>query len=455
MVNRRQFLGVSGALLVSTTGIAALAGCSQGKSSGERVLVIGAGIAGLGAARQLVAAGHEVVVLEGRDRIGGRIWTSERWVGAPMDLGASWIHGIEDNPITALADQFGVKRAITRYDNAILYDTSGAVASPEREAAIEEQEEILDTALTKARRRGRDTSIQAAIEESLDWDALSETERIDLEFYLNSTLEQEYAGDTASLSAKFYDDGEEFDGDDVLFPQGYKAIVDGLAQGVDIRLSQRVEAIAYDQNGVTVTTNQGDFSAQRVIVTLPLGVLKKGDVQFTPALPPEKVAAIASLGMGVLNKCFLTFPTAFWPAEYDWLEYLSARKGWWTEWVSLDRLFKRPILLGFNAATVGREIEAYSDEQIVDSAMATLRTIFGRSIPDPIDYQLTRWASDPFAYGSYSYNAVGSNRDTRLELAKPIAGRVFFAGEATSADYAATVHGAYLSGVQAAKMLDE
>lgn len=199
MVNRRQFLGVSGALLVSTTGIAALAGCSQGKSSGERVLVIGAGIAGLGAARQLLAAGHEVVVLEGRDRIGGRIWTSERWVGAPMDLGASWIHGIEDNPITALADQFGVKRAITRYDNAILYDTSGAVASPEREAAIEEQEEILDTALTKARRRGRDTSIQAAIEESLDWDALSETERIDLEFYLNSTLEQEYAGDTASL----------------------------------------------------------------------------------------------------------------------------------------------------------------------------------------------------------------------------------------------------------------
>ena len=72
-----------------------------------------------------------------------------------------------------------------------------------------------------------------------DWDALSETERIDLEFYLNSTLEQEYAGDTTDLSAKFFDDGEEFDGDDVLFPQGYKAIVDGLAQGVDIRLSQR------------------------------------------------------------------------------------------------------------------------------------------------------------------------------------------------------------------------
>ena len=147
----------------------------------------------------------------------------------------------------------------------------------------------------------------------MDWDALSETEHINLEFYLNSTLEQEYAGNTASLSAKFFDDGEEFDGDDVLFPQGYKGIVDGLAKGVDIRLSQRVEAIAYDQNGVTVTTNQGAFSVQRVMVTLPLGVLKKGEVQFTPALPPEKVAAIASLGMGVFNKCFLTFPTAFWP----------------------------------------------------------------------------------------------------------------------------------------------
>ena len=331
MVNRRQFLRASGALLVSTTGIAALAGCSQGKSSGERVLVIGAGIAGLGAARQLLAAGHEVVVLEGRDRIGGRIWTSERWAGAPMDLGASWIHGIEDNPITALADQFGVKRAITWYDNAILYDTSGAVASPEREAAIEEQEEILDAALAQARRRGRDTSIQAAIEDTLDWDALSEIERINLEFYLNSTLEQEYAGDTTDLSAKFFDDGEEFDGDDVLFPQGYKAIVDGLAQGVDIRLSQRVEKIAHDQNSVTVTTNQGVFSAQRVIVTLPLGVLKKGDVQFTPALPPEKVAAIASLGMGVLDKGFLTLPTALCTGKYAGLRYLAGRQAWWTE----------------------------------------------------------------------------------------------------------------------------
>ena len=111
MVNRRQFLSASGALFVSTTGMRRSPVVAEGKSSGERVLVIGAGIAGLGAARQLLAAGHEVVVLEGRDRIGGRIWTSERWAGAPMDLGASWIHGIEDNPITALADQFGVKRA--------------------------------------------------------------------------------------------------------------------------------------------------------------------------------------------------------------------------------------------------------------------------------------------------------------------------------------------------------
>jgi len=110
-----------------------------------------------------------------------------------------------------------------------------------------------------------------------------------------------------------------------------------------------------------------------------------------------------------------------------------------------------PILLGFNAADRGRAIEAWSDEQIVASAMQTLRTIYGVSIPEPIDYQITRWATDPFSLGSYSYNPVGAVPRMRRELAAPLGKSVFFAGEASNEDYFGTAHGAYLSGLRAAK----
>jgi monoamine oxidase len=135
----------------------------------------------------------------------------------------------------------------------------------------------------------------------------------------------------------------------------------------------------------------------------------------------------------------------------DWLEYIPQQAGAWTEWVSFMRTAKMPILLGFNAAERGKAIEAWTDQQIVASAMQTLKTIYGSAIPAPVDYQITRWASDPFALGSYSYNPVGATPTMRKELAKPVANKLFFAGEASESDYFSTAHGAYLSGLRAAK----
>lgn len=109
------------------------------------------------------------------------------------------------------------------------------------------------------------------------------------------------------------------------------------------------------------------------------------------------------------------------------------------------------MLVGFNAADHGRAIEALTDEKVVASAMRTLQTIFGDRIPDPTRFQITRWAQDPFASGSYSYNAVGSTPATRKTLAAPLEGRVFFAGEAVHPRYFGTAHGAYLSGLRAAQ----
>lgn len=188
-----------------------------------------------------------------------------------------------------------------------------------------------------------------------------------------------------------------------------------------------------------------------MIVTAPLGVLKAHHIKFIPELPINKQNAISKLGMGVLNKCYLRFKQAFWPTDIDWLESIANNHGEWVEWVSFMRTTNMPILLGFNAADRGKQIESLTNQEIVQSAMQTLKAIFGSDIPDPISYQITRWSSDPFTFGSYSFNALGSTPTMRQHLAKPLENKLFFAGEATHQDYFGTAHGAYLSGLRAAQ----
>lgn len=417
----------------------------------RRVVVIGAGLAGLAAARELMRAGHQVVVLEARDRIGGRIWTSNRWPDLPLDLGATWIHGSTDNPLSDVSDESGARRLLTSYERAVIYDTNGREISGRSEAKLDSVREAMFEALRKAQDADADTSVRRTLA-SLERRYAGDPEALRfLNFCVSGSIEQEYAGDANRLSAHWYDSAKEFDGDDVLFVQGFKVLTDYLAQGTDVRLSQVVREVRWQTAEIRVRTAEREFAADQVVVTLPLGVLKNNDVRFLPGLPEEKRNAISTLGMGVLNKCYLRFAHAFWPVDMDWLEYVPAKHGEWTEWVSFQRAMKKPVLLGFNAADRGREIETWTDDQIVASAMETLKAIFGADIPQPIDWQITRWASDPFARGSYSYHALGSTPGMRDTLGRALSTRLFFAGEATHRDYFGTAHGAFLSGLRVAR----
>jgi len=407
-------------------------------------------MAGLGAARTLADEGYDVLILEARDRLGGRVWTSRQWPDLPVDLGASWIHGITDNPITALADAIQAPRVATSYDSSILYKANGQPLDTGGETQLDDLWKQIKKTLKQAQEAETDQSIQAAIDANFKPHKLDNKTRVFLDFLLNSAIEQEYGGDTSELSAYWYDNDEAFEGEDVLFPQGYGAIAESLAQGLPLELQQRVTAIRYGEQGVEVTTDRGVFQADRAIVTVPLGVLQQGSISFDPPLPSPKQQALQSLGMGVLNKCYLRFDQPFWPPEPDWIEYLAPTKGQWVEWLSLYPSTQKPLLLGFNAAQFGRELEARSDREIVAQALATLRQIYGSAVPDPLGYQITRWAQDPLAGGSYSFNGLGTQENTREQLAAPLGDRLFFAGEATSSEYFATVHGAYLSGLRAA-----
>ena len=451
-MNNREFLKLLTLVLMgSDTSAFGEERGTGGMKAGRRVVVIGAGLAGLAASRELIRAGHQVVVLEARDRMGGRIWTSSKWPDLPLDLGASWIHGVTGNPITGLADQLGARRLVTSYERTAIYNTDGEVLSDAEESQLDGIRKQIFDSLRKAQDSGADISVRQALA-SLEKKLADDPAALSfLNFCLSGNIEQEYAGSASRLSSHWYDSAKEFEGDDVLFAQGFKVITDYLAKGIDIKLSQVVKEIRWQESEVRVRTADREFVADHVVITLPLGVLQHNDVRFIPELPKEKRNAISKLGMGVLNKCYLRFSHAFWPDDMDWLEYISAKHGEWTEWVSFQRAVKLPILLGFNAADRGRDIEGWSDGQIVASAMETLQTIFGAEIPQPIDYQITRWASDPFTRGSYSYNAIGSSPEMRGALANPVNGQFFFAGEATHRDYFGTAHGAYLSGLRAAR----
>jgi len=424
---------------------------SMAASSSKTVLVVGAGMSGLAAAIDLKAAGYRVIILEGRDRIGGRVYTDTSLNGLPLDLGASWIHGIRNNPISELATKYKIKTAVSNYEAMIRYADNGSPISDSRDARIDSNFDLLAAAIAKAQNEEvKDRSLSSFITSYIAKHSFTPEQLLDLNYSINTEIEHEYASDVNDLSLFEFDQDGDFAGSDVVFPGGYSQIVEQLKIGLDIRTSHIVQSVTRSESGVRIATSKGTFDGNFAVITLPLGVLKQGNVVFNPPLPSTKLASISRLKMGVLNKCYLRFPRVFWDSQPDLLGYVNSARGQWCEWLNMYHYTNQPVLLGFNAGTYGEQIEAQSDSAIAASAMIVLRKIYGKSIPDPIGVRVTRWKSDVFSRGSYSHippNATGSDYDS---LATSVGGKLFFAGEATHRKYPSTVHGAWLSGRRAA-----
>ena len=201
---------------------------------------------------------------------------------------------------------------------------------------------------------------------------------------------------------------------------------------------------------MTVHTDTGVFNGDQAVVTLPLGVLKAGGINFSPGLPSEKIGAIERLEMGLLNKLILKFPYIFWPETTAFLGFSEDVLGENSVFLNLVPEYQQPVLLGFSGAGAAQNIEAMTDREITARAMLKLRRVYGANIPEPEDILVTRWGQDPFTFGAYSHIRMGATRRDRVRLAEPVGGRIYFAGEATHSQFPATVHGAYLSGLRAA-----
>lgn len=440
MIGRR---GVMGILAMAPMGMAA------GAAGGRRVAVIGAGMAGLAAARALAQAGADVIIFEARDRIGGRVWTDRSWPGLPVDMGASWIHGLTGNPLTALAREAGAALHPTDYESAAAFG-----AGRERPYPAEPWG-MLEQAQAQAWKADADLSLRAAVEALPRWARMTAADRDAFRAAVHRMVEHEYGADWGELSAWSYDESEGFGGGDALFPQGYDQLAHHAARGLDIRLGARLTAVRAARDGLRLTFADGSQAgADAMVCTLPLGVLQSGDVAFDPPLSPARQSAIEALGMGLLNKCWLRFDAPPPVPRADWILNLGPPADLWPEWVNPSAAAPAPLLLAFNAGPRADEAEAWDDAATLGSAHDALKGMFGSRFPAPIAAQVSRWRADPAARGSYSFHAVGTGADTRRALAGlDWDGRLAFAGEAASPDHPSTVHGAWLSGLAAAHAL--
>lgn len=331
------------------------------------VVVVGAGAAGIAAARALVDEGYEVIVLEARDRIGGRVWTDQ--VGAvTADLGASWIHGVDGNPLSALADDIDAPRAVTDDDLVVVFDTDGNVVAGETLVGPVDLALLEDLV-------GDDPATDVSVAD-LVAERWGDEDADLVSFAVTATVEHEFAADAGELSSWAIVEGDAYDGDEVIFPAGYRQIFEPLTDGLDIRLETPVEMISLGEDTLIVTPD-GDLTADAVLVTVPLGVLKAGGIAFDPPLPDTKLAAIDRLGMGVLDKVILVFDEIFWDRDPHLIAALPEQVGRFVTWLNLAPLADKPALIGFTAGSVARELETWTDDEVVADAMATLRRIYG------------------------------------------------------------------------------
>ena len=360
------------------SGSRAAAQVAEVAGDGEQVIVVGAGIAGLTAARQLRAAGHEVTVLDARDRVGGRLHTvqPEGWP-IPVERGASWVHDTEASDLADELARLGVDTVAFDYAAAVL-GTDRAPLDPD-DGFGEAGAEAVEEAVAWAAEQEGDRSLADALDESGAAEAADAVDPLELPFHLATEIVTEYGADPDELSARWgLEEGSE--GDDLLVVGGYDRLAQDLAEELDVALARPVDRIALDADGVAVRTADGQQrAADRVVVTVPLGVLQAGSITFDPPLPAAHAAAIERLGMGLLDKYWFRFDDVFWEQDaLMWTKVAPATdRDPFREWFNLEPATGEPILLALLGGQVARTWAAKTDAEVKAAAMESLQELLG------------------------------------------------------------------------------
>jgi monoamine oxidase len=421
-LTRRTFVA-GGLSLAAATGLRA--------ASDVDVVVVGAGAAGIAAARRLLREGRTVAVIEARGRIGGRAHTDTSF-GRPFDAGAEFIHWGETNPWKRIADELGVPLAEDGWRGRFLAFRGGRPLSDEDRARRRAAFQQVSGAV--APRDGRDASFAQAAGAGL-LEAAGGITRMAL------------GEEPERVSIVDYD--RLWSGDDYTVPSGYGALVARHGAGLPVSLSTPATAIRWGGAGVEVETPRGVIRAGRAVVTVPVGVLKAGGLRFEPALPDETLAALNGLRMGALTKLALAVDRSRIDLAEETSLFDLDERGSATSFEIGPR--GQEVVFATLGGDRGREICELGEAGAVGFARERLAVLLGARAGEAVrDGRLAAWWTDPWSRGSYSLAEPG-RADARAALRRPVGDRIWFAGEATAAEGGAmTVGGATLEGDRAA-----
>jgi monoamine oxidase len=396
------------------------------------VVVVGAGAAGLVAARELTRAGLAVRVVEARHRVGGRAWTDRETFGAPIDRGCAWLHAADQNPWTDYARQHGFT-VVERSPDWQQWIGRERVSAEQRGRLDADWDRAVE-ALAAAARAGRDVAASTVLPADLQYRPL-----------FDAIMSWSMGVDPPNLSTVDFTSSEDSDVNWSV-PEGLGTVVASAARDLDVVLDCPVTAIDWSGVGVRVATPRGTLEASAVVVTVPTTLLARGEPAFTPALPADYGEAFAGLPLGVANKVFLELDPGALPFDGTVNFVASASTA---RTVSLTvRPAGHELLLAYFGGDHARDLEAQG--ALEATAREEIVRIFGAQLGPRIRRTAaTSWVSDRWARGSYSAARPGFAH-CRKVLARPVGERVFFAGDACTVDTFGAIHGAWASGLAAA-----
>ncbi len=398
--------------------------------SGETdVAIVGAGAAGIGAGCALAAAKVRFVLLEAAPRVGGRAWTV-RAGGFPVDMGCGWLHSADKNPWTSIAQRLGftLDRSPPHWERqSSNHGFAGAEQRDFRRAWAAFQKRLRDAPLD------HDVAASTLLEPG-PWTPLMNS----ISSYINAALLDELS----VCDLRKYEDTDI----NWRVVEGYGAVIARQAETLPVMLDCAVKRIAVARGGgVVLETAKGTLRAKKVIVTVSSDVLAAEMIAFDPALP-EHMEAASQLPLGLVNKAFFACDMPFPDDGHLFAKIHSADAGSYTL-----RPFARPLIEGFYAGNVARELAREGEAALLDFGMSEMVNDLGSDARKHI-YPLmaSHWSGNAFIRGSYAHAKIG-HADARAKLARSVNDKIFFAGEAVSPGGFSTAHGAYESGIAAAK----
>jgi monoamine oxidase len=401
--------------------------------SSVEVAIIGAGAAGLGAAHALKSSGLSTIVLEARDRVGGRGHTIQPSPDVIFDLGCGWLHSADKNAFVGIAEQlqFDIDRTIPPWRERVLDKGFPPTLRADFLLALEEFYARAD----QAAKSGRDAPADTCLEPGNRWNPMIHA----ISTYVNGCeLDQ-----MSLLDMEAYQDT----GINWRVRRGYGALMAAYGVPLPVMFDCQVTMIDHSGRELRIETSLGTLSASKTIITVPTNLIADESIRFVPALP-QKVEAAAGLPLGLDNKVMLALDEPGNLPKDGGLRGATMR----TEMGAFHlRPFGQPCIEGFYGGRFARTLEEAGQGALAAQAIDEVVALLGNDCRKKLrPLAESRWGQDPFARGAYSH-ALPGHAGKRAVLAAPVDGRLFFAGEATSPNFFSTAHGAHDSGQRAAR----